>query len=82
MTRIEIELADAMAEAAQAAGLLTPHAMARLLDSALRRQQVAGNLLAVAGEVAAAGGEVMSMAEINAEIKAARAERRQRATGY
>ena len=38
MTKIEIELADATAQAAQEAGLLAPQALARLFDSALRRQ--------------------------------------------
>lgn len=82
MTRIEIELADSTAQAAQAAGLLTPQALARLFESALRRQKAADNLLMVADEVAAAGILPMSMEQINAEVKAARAERRQRAAGH
>lgn len=79
MTKIQIELPDATAQAAQAAGLLTPQALERLLSNALRRQQAADYLLSVADEVAAAGVEPMSMEEINAEVKAVRAERRQRA---
>lgn len=82
MTRIEIELADATAQAAQEAGLLTPQALARLFDSALRRQRAADSLLTVADDLAAAGVGPMSMEEINAEVKAARAERRRRAAGY
>jgi hypothetical protein len=78
MTRIQIELPDATAQAARAAGLLTPQALARLLDEALKRQQAADALLSIADRVAAAGIPPMSMEEINAEVKAARAERRAR----
>ena len=79
MTKIKIELPDATAQAAQAAGLLTPQALDRLLSNALRRQQAADYLLTVADEVAAADIAPMSTEEINAEVKAAREERRQRA---
>lgn len=78
-TKIQIELPDAIAQAAQAAGLLTPQALDRLLSNALRRQQAANYLLAVADEVAAAGIPPITMEEINAEVKAARKERQQRA---
>ena len=79
MTKIQIELPDATAQAAQAAGLLTPQALDRLLSNALRRQQAADYLLTVADEVAAADIAPMSTEEINAEVKATREERRQRA---
>ena len=79
MTKIQIELPDATAQAAQAAGLLTPQMLDRLLSNALRKQQAADYLLTVADEVAAAGIAQMTMEEINAEVKAAREERRQRA---
>lgn len=79
MTKIQIELPDATAQAAQAAGLLTPQSLERLLSNALRKQQAADYLLGTADEVAAAGIAPMSMEETNAEIKAAREEQRQRA---
>ena len=82
MTTIQIELPDAMAQAARDAGLLTPQALERLLADALERKQAADSLLSIADRVAAAGIEPMSMEEINAEVKAARAERRQRASGH
>ena len=82
MTTIQIDLPDAMAQAAQAAGLLTPQALERLLADALKRQQAADSLLTIADRVAAAGVEPMSMEDINAEVKAARAQRRQRAGGH
>ena len=78
MTTIQIELPDATAQAARDAGLLTPQALERMLNDALRRQQAADSLLSIADRVAAAGIEPMSMEEINAEVKAARSERRQR----
>lgn len=76
MTTIQIDLPDAMARAARDAGLLTPQALQRLLADALDRQQVARELMQLADRVAAAGIEPMSMDEINAEVKAARAEHR------
>lgn len=84
MTKIQIELPDATAQAARDAGLLTPQALERLLTEALRRKQAADSLLSIADRVAAAGIEPMSMEEINAEVKAARAERRrqERAGGH
>ncbi|MBY0573685.1 MAG: hypothetical protein K2P84_08390 [Undibacterium sp.] len=75
MTKIQIELPDATAQAAQAAGLLTPQALERLLSNALRRQQAADYLLTVADEVATTGSTPMSIEEIHAEITAAREER-------
>ncbi len=78
MTTIQIELPDATAQAARDAGLLTPRALERLLTDALKRQQAADSLLSIADRVAASGIAPMSMQEINAEVKAARAERRQR----
>jgi hypothetical protein len=65
-----------------AAGLLTPQALDRLLTAALKPQEAADSLLSIADRVAAAGIEPMSMEEINAKVKAARAERRQRAGGH
>jgi hypothetical protein len=82
MTTIQIELPDATAQAARDAGLLTPQALDRLLTDALRRKEAADSLLSIADRVAAAGIEPMSMEEINAEVKAARSERRQRAGGH
>lgn len=79
MTTIQIELPEATAQAAREAGLLTSQALERLLNDALRRRQAADSLLSIADRVAAAGIEPMSMEEINAEVKAARAARKERA---
>ncbi len=82
MTTIQIELPDATAQAALSAGLLTPKALDRLLTDAIKRQQAADSLLSIADRVADAGIAPMSMDEINAEVKAARAQRRQGAGGH
>lgn len=78
MTTFQIELPETTAQAARAAGLLTSQALDRLLTQALKRRQAADSLLSIADRVAAAGIEPMSMQEINAEVKAARAARGQR----
>jgi len=82
MTKIEVELSDATAKAAGDAGPLTPQALDRLLTDAIRHRRAADRLLAVADRVAAAGIEPMPMAEIDAEVKAVRAERRRRVGGH
>lgn len=76
MTRIQMDLPDAIAKDAQAAGLLTSQALERLLANALARQRAADSLLAVADKVAAAGIAPMSMDEITAEVKAVRQAQR------
>ena len=53
-----------------------------MVKEALSRKQAADSLLSIAERVAAAEITPMSMEEINAEVKAARAERRQRASGH
>jgi len=75
MTTLQIELPDSTAQAARDAGLLTPQALDRLLNEALRKREAANSLLSIAERVAAAGIAPMTMEEINAEVKAARAER-------
>ena len=76
MTKIQIELPEATAKAAREAGLLTPQVLDRLLTDAIRRQQAGDRLLSIADRVAEAGIEPMSVEEIDAEVKAARAERK------
>ena len=79
MTTVQIELPDATAQAAKAAGLLTPEALDRLLSNALRKRDAVQSLRAVADNVAAAGIAPMTMEEVDAEVKAVRAARRARA---
>lgn len=82
MTKIQIELPDATAHAARDAGLLTSQALERLINDALRCKEAANSLLSIADRVADTGIPPMSMEEINAEVKATRAERKQRAGGH
>ncbi|HLB96427.1 MAG TPA: hypothetical protein VJK90_02130 [Acetobacteraceae bacterium] len=82
MTKIQIELPEATAKAARDAGLLTPQALDRLLTDAIKRRRAADSLLSIADRVAAAGVAPLSMEEIDAEVKAVRAERRRRAGGH
>jgi hypothetical protein len=56
--------------------LLTPQALNRLLTDAIKRRRAADTLLSIADRVAAAGIQPMSMDEIDAEVKAARTDRR------
>ncbi len=76
MTTLQIELPDTTVQAARAAGLLTPQALERLLNDALRKREAANSLLSIAQRVEAVGIAPMSMQEINAEVKTARAARR------
>ena len=80
MTTIQIELPDATAQAARDAGLLTPPALERLLNDALRRKGV-NELFEKLDKLADANFPPMTMEEIQAEVDAVRAERRTRATG-
>jgi hypothetical protein len=75
MTTLEITLPDSLAKEAKAAGLLAPEAIGQLIAQALRRKSF-DELLSVAERVEAAGVQPMTPEEINAEIKAYRAERR------
>jgi hypothetical protein len=76
MTKIQIELPEATARAAREAGLLTPQALNRLLSDAIKRRRAADTLLSIADRVAGAGIQPASMDEIDAEVKAARTDRR------
>jgi hypothetical protein len=82
MTKIQIELPDATAKAAREAGLLTPRALGRLLNQAIKRQRAADSLLVIADRVAKAGIEPMSLREIDTEVKAVRTRRRRLADRY
>ncbi len=73
MTTVEIELPEATAQAAKAAGLLTPQALDRLLSNALRKREAVQSLRSIADDVAAAGITPMTMEEIDTEVKAVRA---------
>lgn len=75
MTILEINLPDSLATEAKAAGLLAPEAISRLIAQALRRKAF-DELLSVAERIETVGVPPMTPEEINAEIKAYRAGRR------
>jgi hypothetical protein len=61
---------------------LTAQALDRLLNDAIKRRQAADSLLTIADRIEEAGIEPMTMEEIDAEVKAVRAGRRQRASSH
>lgn len=75
MTKIQIELNDATAQAAQAAGLLTPQTLERLITNALRNRSLDQMDVALA-KLAENPLPPMTEDEIQAEIEAYRAEKR------
>ena len=80
MTTLEVtlDLPERLAREAQAAGMLTPKALSRLLKDAMQRR-AAQTLLAGAARATASGSKTLSMKAIQAEVSAVRRERRGRA---
>ena len=75
MQQVELNLSERLAREAQAAGLLTPQALAQLLKDAMRRQ-AAQALLDGAARATKAGAKPMSMAAIQAEVSTVRRARK------
>ena len=75
---LTVNLPDTLANEAEAAGLLTPEAIERLLREAVRRKAV-NELFEAADGLAAANIPPMTMEEIQAEVDAVRKARRERA---
>ena len=72
---LKVTLPDGLAREAEAHGLLTAEAIEELLRAELQRQRV-GRLFAAAERLAGAGARPLTEAEVEAEIAAARRERR------
>ena len=77
MTELTVKLPDELARQIQAAGLLDETALERVFREALRKQAV-GELFAALDEIEALKLPPMTEEEVQAEIDAARAERRAR----
>jgi hypothetical protein len=75
-----LNLPDTLAAEAHAAGLLSPEAIEQMLRENLRSKAIDG-LFTAADKLAAADFPPMTMEEIQAEVNAVRAARKQRATG-
>jgi hypothetical protein len=73
MTKIDftLDLPDSLAREAEAAGLLSPRALKRLLREEVRREAVR-RLAKVADRVRRAGIKPLSMAEIQKEVNSVR----------
>ena len=80
MTTLIIDLPDNLAEEAEQAGLLTPNAIESILREILHRRAVNG-LFTAADKLAEADFPPMTMDEIQKEVNAVRAQRKQRAPG-
>ena len=80
MTTLTIELPDELAEEARRHGLFAADAVEDMIRDALRRR-AGRELLDAANELATAQFPPMTMAEIQREVDAVRAERRRRAAG-
>lgn len=80
MTKLTIELPDELAEEARSQGLLAAGAVEAMIRETLRRR-AAKELLEAADKLAAAEFPPLTLAEIQEEVNAVRAERRRRETG-
>lgn len=79
MTQVELKLAlpDSLAREAETAGLLTPSAIESLLREEVRKRRANG-MFEAADKIAGVKLAPLTEAEVEAEIQAARAERRTR----
>jgi len=77
MTELTVKLPDELARKVRAAGLLDEAALEQLFREALRKQ-AAGEFFAALDEIQALKLPPMTEEEVQAEIDAARAERRTR----
>ncbi|MEW5873486.1 MAG: hypothetical protein AB1894_29780 [Chloroflexota bacterium] len=76
--KITLKLPDQLAQEAQRAGLLSAGAIEALLNEEIRRRNV-DKFFAAADRLSASDPAPFSMADIQAEIQAARQERHKRA---
>jgi hypothetical protein len=72
MTNITVSLPDELAQQAQSAGLLTPQALEKLLNEALRRQRTAG---AADDPLFGMWRDRADMADVDAYVRRVRASR-------
>ncbi|HEX8203839.1 MAG TPA: hypothetical protein VF590_25415 [Isosphaeraceae bacterium] len=77
---IKLDLPDSLAHEAEASGLLTPLAIESLIREEIRRRRVDG-LFGAVDRLAALETPPLTVAEVEAEIRAARQQRRTHAGG-
>jgi hypothetical protein len=73
---IQLDLPEGLIQQARKMGLLENQRVAELVADEVRRRNAGQELKNVLDEIRSAPGEPLSMDEINAEIKMARAKRR------
>lgn len=78
---IELDLPEKLIEQARKLGLLQDKRMAELLVDEVRRRVAGQELKKMLDEIRSAPGKPIGMEEVNAEVRAARAERRAREAG-
>ena len=79
---IQLDLPDEMIAQARTFGLLENKRMAEMLTEEVRRRSAGQELKKMLEEIRSLPGAPMTMDEINAEVKAARAERHAREAGH
>ena len=75
---ITLSLPATLAREAAARGLLTPAALQQMIDAEVERRRTVDRLFATMDDLAAVDLPPLSAEDLNAEIKAARAERQTR----
>jgi hypothetical protein len=75
MINVQIPLPDELARDAQAAGLLTPRALANLIRDGIKRK-AAQQIIAGAAKASEAGSKPMNMEDIQREVDAVRKSKR------
>jgi len=75
---IQLDLPDALVKEARSNGLLESASVGELLMAELRRRRAAATLNSVLEGIRGQPGTALSPEEVNAEVKAARKERRVR----
>jgi hypothetical protein len=75
---IRLDLPEALVQKARQMGLLDSQRLAEMLADEVRRRTAGQELSKVLDEIRSVPGQPLTMDEINAEIRAARAERHAR----
>jgi hypothetical protein len=75
---IQLDLPEALIQQARQMGLLDNQRVSELLADEVRRRSAGQDLKKALDEIRSAPGQPLAIDEVNAEVKAARAERRAR----
>jgi hypothetical protein len=78
---VQLDLPEALAEKARAAGLLQAPRLAAMLEEEVERAKMSREFIAMLDEIRAQPGEPMSLEEIQKIVDEVRAERARREAG-